>query len=262
MDSIVEAIEGNEWQTLIGLLLLALTALARDVTTRAGVKGLAAKIISTLSSYLSGVAVLLPVAPQWWHAALIALGTPIASQGLRDLLVDLVRWLMKRKAKAAVLLCFLVPALDGCTTRRAQTSVQTSLTSIAAGVNAADRIVADRLLDESEDAVAEALVRSNLDPSLNGSDVYAGLMEPWEQAVIGLEATVLALRVMQRGVSLWIDTGDLEEGLPGLCTALGETTRDLISFLREVEVDVPPQLEVAPDAVALVCTLITDFVRE
>lgn len=222
---------------------------------------MAAKIVSAIASYVSGVAVLLPVAPEWWHAVLIALGTPLASQGLRDLLVDLVRWLAKKKGAAVVLLCLLIPAFDGCSVRHAQTSVQTTATSLAVALDRVDGVVAENLLDASEQAMSEASSRSNLDPSVNALEAYTEMMEPWDVAVAVMESLASALRLLQDAIDIWIESGNLPENVGQLCEAVGNGAEHLIEFLEAVGVDVPAALEAAPQSVPVMCTMISDFIQ-
>lgn len=259
MESIIQAIEGHEWQTMTGLLLLALTALVRDVTTRAQVTGLAAKAISAVSSYLSGVAVLLPVTTEWWHAVLIALGTPLASQGLRDLLVDLVRWVAKRKATTAIFIMLAIPTISGCSTHRAQIAVQTSLTGLAEGVVAADRVVAAGAEEAADGAIERARDRcagSCSDPLA----LYREEMAPWYLAVQGLDAAAVSLRLLQDGIDIWVDSGTLPDGIGAVCLDAGEAVEDLLELLEVAGVDVPSALDGAPGVTSAMCALIAERV--
>jgi len=255
MEGIITAIENNQWQVLTGLVLLLVTALVRDVSTRAKVTGLAAKLISAISSYLSGIAVLLPVVPVWWHAALIALGTPLASQGLRDLLVDLVGRLIKRKkALPVVVVVLLTPS---CTIHKAQIATQTALTSVAEGVDAGDRLVARMIPGAADEAIATARVR--MGNCIEGCDAlayYHEEMEPWRNAVDGFEIVVASLLVVQELVEVWIATGTLSESAGDFCEELGDTTGAAMDLLGVIGVDLPPLLEAVPRTVDILCNLI------
>jgi hypothetical protein len=134
-DQIIQAIQGHEWPLVVSLVIFAVCALARDVSSRSGLKGTPAKIISASASYLSGVATALPFVPSWWYSLIAALFTPLASQGLRDLLVDAVKYLAKHKSKSALLVLLFVPMTYGC---GACMSERIAVNALDAGIQSVD----------------------------------------------------------------------------------------------------------------------------
>jgi len=121
---LVTALAAHQWQIVVALVLIALVALAGDVVVRAGVKGRALQVVSLVRGYVGGVAGALLVGGLWWQALIAGLGATGVSAGARDLLVDAVRWLMRRgHAVTTGLLCGLVFGLvlllPGCACVRA-----------------------------------------------------------------------------------------------------------------------------------------------
>lgn len=112
---IIDAIEAHQWQVLIALALLALTALAGDVCVRARVRGRALQVVSLVRGYVGGVAGALLVGGAWWHSLIVGLAATGVSAGARDLLVDGVRWVLRRQGVTlGVLLLALSVGAPSC----------------------------------------------------------------------------------------------------------------------------------------------------
>lgn len=96
-----EAIQSLDYRVIVSIALLAVVAYVKYVTEKAKVKGLPLDVTSVLCSYAGGVAILLPAVslPHWWFALIGALFNPTTSNGLRNLGVKFVTWLMKKFQK-------------------------------------------------------------------------------------------------------------------------------------------------------------------
>jgi len=112
---LITAIEGHHWQALLALVLLAITALAGDVCVRAKVRGRALQVVSLVRGYVGGVAAALLVGGVWWHALIVGVAATGVSAGARDLLVDAVKWAIKRHGVTiGALLVVVGVASSGC----------------------------------------------------------------------------------------------------------------------------------------------------
>jgi len=120
MDSqtIIDAIASRQWPIIVALVAMLVAAFAGDVAVRAGVEGLGLRIVSVVRAYIAGAGAAVIAGAVWWQALIAAAFAPIVSAGARDLAVDLVRWLLSRRAPATgAVLLLILPALSlsgGC----------------------------------------------------------------------------------------------------------------------------------------------------
>lgn len=77
--TIINAIEGGQWSILAGAVLLVLVSVARKMT--ADLISPASEWVSAVAAMLAAVAVLLIADVTWWHALVLGLLTPAASDG-------------------------------------------------------------------------------------------------------------------------------------------------------------------------------------
>lgn len=100
---IVNLIAANEWQLLVAVALTGFVFFARQVVKKARIVGTTGKVVSVVSSYIQGIAILLPTTQAWWVAVVAALGATLTSAGMVDLTADFVKWVVtKSKSKPVV----------------------------------------------------------------------------------------------------------------------------------------------------------------
>lgn len=143
VQGLIEAIEGHRWAIVVALVLLALVALAGDVVVRAGVTGRALQVVSLVRGYVGGVCAALLVGAVWWHALIVGCAATGVSSGARDLVVDLVRWIMRRGATAAVTVAVLLGAglSSGCGAENRCLAERTTVTALGAALGMAEGLV-------------------------------------------------------------------------------------------------------------------------
>lgn len=147
----------------------------------------------------------------------------------------------------AVFAVAAVATLSGCTVRRAQVATQTSLTSVADGVQAAADIVA-RSVPAAEPG--------------EGVEAYRERAAAHYQAATAYDSSREALLALQAAQDAWVISGDLPDNWPALCSALGDAVGHLISSIEVAGVDLPAALSVAPGAVSSACSIAASFIEE
>lgn len=154
----------------------------------------------------------------------------------------------------ALLLC--AGMMTACTQHRAQVAVQSSLTGIAEGVAAGDRIVAVGIEEATDGAIEAARDRAESCEDCDPLEIYREEMAPWYAAARGLELAAASLRALQDALDIWVATGELPDGIGGLCLEVGEQVGSLVDLVDEAGVDVPEALDSAPGATAALCAFI------
>lgn len=169
---LIQAIEGREWQAVIAIVLLALVALAGDVVVRAGVTGRALQVVSLVRGYVGGVCAALLVGGIWWHALLVGCAATGVSAGARDLIVDAVRWLLRRCGKAGAVAALMLASLfaGGCGAENRCLAERTTVAAlgVAAGM-------AEGLIPDTEEA------RQAMDLASSSIDAGAAIVSACEQ---------------------------------------------------------------------------------
>lgn len=98
---LIDSIQGSEPALIIGAALVLLTAIVR-IYLDPRLEGRAKQIVSAVSAWVGGIAVLLAVGQVWWHALIIGAVAPATSSGFWRLVLDpLAAWLNRRINRAA-----------------------------------------------------------------------------------------------------------------------------------------------------------------
>jgi len=166
------------------------------------------------------------------------------------------------RAQRTKSLLFLLPLLllTGCAERRAQVAVQSALTGLAHGFDAADAIVASEAAEAAVAARAQVLMEHPGDVEA-GLARYDELMTPWTGAVLVLRTTRSALLLAQGGVTVWIETGELPATWAPLCDGVEQAVAGLLELLEELGVDVPDEITRLRPLASTVCQLAGPWFR-
>jgi len=252
---ILSIVAHRQWLVLTGALLMALVVLGRTVAARAGLTGLADRVVSVASAYLSDLSWMLPAAGyDYWPWALVAaLRGTLMSGGLAELIADLIRRRWPPVAVVGLLLVAL--AGTGCGVTQAQVAVQTSLTGLAEGVRAGDGAIVAIIPGRRDEAIADARTRCAVTQCPDALAIYAEAMAPPDRAVDGLEVAAEALRVAQVAQDAWVASDELPDAGP-LCGALGDAVAPLVGLLDEAGAEVPPGIAGAGAVVEVICGVV------
>lgn len=167
---------------------------------------------------------------------------------------------MRQHTPGIVLVVGLAVLLSGCAERKAQVSVQSALTALAHGLDAADAIVADRT------ATAAAVARAEVLEEFPG-DVVAGLarydeiMAPWTRTAVALRTTRSALLLAQGGVTAWVETGALPAAWAELCAGVEQAFGALLDMLEGLGIDVPDAVGALRPASGTICRIAGPWFR-
>jgi hypothetical protein len=155
---------------------------------------------------------------------------------------------------------FLVVTLGGCGLQRAQVAVQSSLTGLAEGIDAADRALVAEIPEQRDAAIAGARTRCAVTLCQDPLVYYDEAMAPLDRAADGLEVAVEALHVAQAAQDAWVASGDLPDTDP-LCEALSEGLGTVPDLLDEAGVDVPAGLSGLSGVLDMICGVVARWVR-
>ena len=166
-------------------------------------------------------------------------------------------------AALVVMAAMATAASSGCAKREAQRAVQTSLTGLAHGVNAADALVADAWPSAARRARAQVLVERNEAPAMTvgeGMARYEDLLVAWNNTLRAMRGARRALYLGQSAFDTWLASGELPEQWITFCASVGETVEHLIGLLGEVGLEVPLQLRSAGEFARRACEVAAPWV--
>lgn len=166
-----------------------------------------------------------------------------------------MRPLNRSGATLAFAVVFLA-ACSSCAERDAQRAVQSSLTGLAHGVEAADRLVAEAWPAAAGQAREQVLSEREQDESVSVEDGmrrYDEIMDNWTTALNAMRAVREALFVGQAAFDVWLSAGSLPESWAAFCLNVEVMLVDLLDGLSAVGVDVPPPLRGAPGFAGAAC---------
>lgn len=201
---ILSIVAHRQWLVLTGALLMALVVLGRTVAARAGLTGLADRVVSVASAYLSDLSWMLPAAGyDYWPWALVAaLRGTLMSGGLAELIADLV----KRRWPPVAVVGLLLVALGGtgCGAENRCLAERTTVTALGVALGMAEGLVPDGH-EDAEQAIDIASA------SLLAGEVLVGSCEQirdnardwraWLTRAVALVKAVLAI-VAAAGVDI------------------------------------------------------------
>jgi hypothetical protein len=157
----------------------------------------------------------------------------------------------------------------GCAERQAQVAVQSSLTGLAHGVQAASEIIAEEMPTAAESARQAMLEErrncaeaDTTDPRCHPvGDVaawmanYESRLSVWNDGITALRGVQDSLFVGQAAVAAWIASGNLPAAWAPFCGSIEEGVQAVLSMIGSVGVDVPPVLEAMSGFASEACEL-------
>jgi hypothetical protein len=154
---------------------------------------------------------------------------------------------------------------SGCAKQEAQRAVQSSLTGLAHGVNAADALVADAWPSAAERARAQVIEERDSSPGMTveaGMARYEAVMSTWNRTLQVMRGAREVLYIGQAAFDVWLASGELPEQWITFCASAGEAVGHLVSLLGQVGLDVPLQLRGAGEYAARACELAAPWITE
>ncbi len=157
----------------------------------------------------------------------------------------------------------------GCAERQAQVAVQSSLTSLAHGVQAASGIVAEQMPTAAE-AARQAMLEERrncaeadtADPRCHPvGDVaawmanYESRLSVWNEGILALRGVQDSLYVAQAAVTAWVEVGSLPSSWGPFCVSIEGGVQGILTMLGGIGVDVPPVLGAASGFASEICEL-------
>ena len=154
-----------------------------------------------------------------------------------------------------------------CSEQSAQVSVQTSMTSLAHAVRAADEIATPAYREAGVRSRAIVLREREADESITqeqGMQRFLSLMESWDSLASVLIAIQRSLLAGQGALNAWIAGDTLTDvqlrDLSGFCSGVGTSINEMVTLMGELELDVPDAIEAAAPSIGTVCTLAGNYI--